>query len=430
MARKLLKEHRAVVVRLYPFTIRLKNRTEEESVVKPVRIKVDPGARYTGIAVVREDNPGKPCLVAGIELEHRGNAIRDAMTKRSNYRKRRRSAHTRYRAPRFYNRCRAEGWLAPSLQHRVDTTMSWMRRMMRIAPVTGFSIESVKFDMQKMRNPGISGTEYQQGELAGYEVREYLLEKWGRKCAYCGAENVPLQVEHIVPRARGGSDRVSNLTLACERCNQAKGAHSVEEFLCNHTVPSVRRSVDKSTLLAKIRAYAKTPLSSAAAVNSTRNALLQEMRSLGLPVETGSGGLTKYNRTRLGLPKSHVFDALCVGSVDSATVLTSDVLRVRCTGRGQYARTLPDKYGFPRAYLPRNKQFFGFSTGDIVRAVVPKGKYKGRWTGRMAVRESGWFALSTGKNTPDGKKERVNVKWDTCTILERNNGYQYNIATA
>ena len=151
---------------------------------------------------------------------------------------------------------------------------------------------------------------------------------------------------------------------------------------------------------------------------------------MGLPVETGSGGLTKYNRTRLGLPKSHVFDALCVGSVDSATVLTSDVLRVRCTGRGQYARTLPDKYGFPRAYLPRNKQFFGFSTGDIVRAVVPKGKYKGRWTGRVAVRGSGWFALSTGKNTPDGKKERVNIKWDTCKILERNNGYQYNIATA
>lgn len=429
MARKLLKSGRAVVVRLYPFTIRLKSRTTEESVVKPVRVKIDPGARFTGIAVVREDKRGEPRLVAGIELEHRGNAIRDAMTKRANYRRRRRSANTRYRAPRFDNRrrhtrdeslmyLRPEGWLAPSLRHRVETTMSWMRRLMRIAPVTGFSVESVKFDMQKMRNPGISGTEYQQGELAGYEMREYLLEKWGRKCAYCGAENTPLQVEHIIPRARGGSDRVSNLTLACEVCNQSKGARPIEEFLRK-----------KPELLVKILAHTKAPLSSAAAVNSTRNALLCEIRTLGLPVETGSGGLTKYNRTRLGLPKSHVFDALCVGFVDSATVLTRDILHVRCTGRGQYSRTLPDKYGFPRVYLPRNKQFFGFATGDIVRAIVPKGKYKGRWTGRVAVRESGWFALSTGENTPDGKKERVNIKWDTCKILERNNGYQYNIAT-
>ena len=408
MARKLLKSGRAVVVRLYPFTIRLKDRTAKESVVKPVRVKVDPGARFTGIAVVREDRRGEMRLIAGIELEHRGNAIRDAMTKRANYRRRRRSANTRYRAPRFDNRGRPEGWLAPSLQHRVDTTMSWMRRLMHIAPVTGFSVESVRFDMQKMRNPEISGTEYQQGELAGYEMREYLLEKWGRKCAYCGAENTPLQVEHIIPRARGGSDRVSNLTLACEVCNQSKGARPIEEFLRK-----------KPELLAKILAHTKAPLSSAAAVNSTRNALLREMRSLGLPVETGSGGLTKYNRTRLGLPKSHVFDALCVGFVDSATVLTSDVLHVRCTGRGQYARTLPDKYGFPRAYLPRNKQFFGFATGDIVRAVVPKGKYMGTHVGRIAVRARGTFALSGSDGTID-----VNHKY--CVLLQRSDGYGYN----
>jgi len=400
----------------FPFTIRLKDRTAEESVIKPVRVKVDPGARFTGIAIVREDRQGGPRLIAGIELEHRGNAIRDNMTKRAGYRRRRRSANTRYRAPRFDNRRRPEGRFPPSLRHRIDTTVSWMRRLTRIAPVSGFSVESVKFDTQKMLDPEVSGKEYQQGELEGYEVREYLLEKWCRKCAYCNAGNVPLQVEHIVPRARDGSDRVSNLTLACERCNRAKGARPVKEFL--H---------DKPALLGRIRAHAKAPLSSAAAVNSTRNALFGEMRAFGLPVETGSGGLTKYNRTRLGLPKSHVLDALCVGTVSSAKVLTDSVLHVRCTGRGRYSRTLTDKYGFPRAYLPRGKRFFGFATGDIVRTAVPKGKYKGTWTGRVAVRESGWFALSTGKNTPDGKKERVNVKWDTCKILERNNGYEYSV---
>ena len=74
-------------------------------------------------------------------------------------------------------------------------------------------------------------TEYQQGELAGYEVREYLLEKWGRKCAYCGKQNIPLEIEHIVPKSEGGSDRVSNLTLACNTCNVRKGNRLVREFL-------------------------------------------------------------------------------------------------------------------------------------------------------------------------------------------------------
>lgn len=412
-ARKLLGDGRAVVHKRFPFTLRLKDRVAEESVVKPVRVKIDPGARFTGIAVVLEDEPGKPRLIAGIELEHRGNAIRDNMTKRRNYRRRRRSANTRYRAPRFDNRRRPEGWLAPSLRHRVDTTMSWMKRLMRIAPVSGFAVESVKFDTQKMLNPEVSGKEYQQGELAGYEVREYLLEKWGRKCAYCNAENVPLQIEHIVPRARGGSNRVSNLTLACRECNQSKGASLLEEFLKG-----------KPELLRRIKSRVLAPLSSAAAAGSTRNAFLRELRAFGLPVETGSGGLTKYNRTHLGLPKSHVYDALSVGRVNAAAVLTNDILHVRCMGRGQYARTHTDKYGFPRAYLPRTRVFFGFSTGDIVQADVYKGKYAGVWTGRVSVRGSGWFSLATGRMV-DGKKERVNVKYDTCRKIQNGDGYEY-----
>ena len=85
-------------------------------------------------------------------------------------------------------------------------------------------MELVRFDLQKMMNPEISGVEYQQGELAGYEVKEYLLEKWHRRCTYCEKEGVPLQVEHIAAKANGGTNRVSNLCLACEPCNQKKGA--------------------------------------------------------------------------------------------------------------------------------------------------------------------------------------------------------------
>ncbi len=92
------------------------------------------------------------------------------------------------------------------------------------------SLELVKFDTQLMQNAEISGVEYQQGELAGYEVREYLLEKFGRRCAYCRKTNVPLQIEHIVPKVRHGSNRVSNLTLACKACNDAKGKRTAAEF--------------------------------------------------------------------------------------------------------------------------------------------------------------------------------------------------------
>ena len=97
--------------------------------------------------------------------------------------------------------------------------LTWVARLCRLCPVTAASQELVKFDLQKEQNPEIAGIEYQQGTLAGYELREYLLEKYDRTCAYCGKTDVPLQVEHIVPRSKGGTDRVSNLTLACKECN-------------------------------------------------------------------------------------------------------------------------------------------------------------------------------------------------------------------
>ena len=356
---------------------------------------------YRCVAVVREDEEKesdevKQRLIAGIEIKHRGRQIKEVLVKRAGYRKRRRSANTRYRKPRFDNRTRPEGWLPPSLKHRVDTTISWVQRLSSIAPVQGISVESVRFDTQKLQNPEISGAEYQQGELLGYEVREYLLEKWGRQCAYCGARNVPLEIEHLVPKSRGGSNRVSNLTLSCRKCNQKKGSKTAEEFL-----------KDKPQILEKIQRNVQRSLRDAAAVNATRNALVGELSSFGLPVETASGGRTKYNRMRLGISKSQIFDALCVGKVDTVSIETESALCVKCSGRGQYARTLPDKYGFPRVHLPRTKSFFGFATGDMVRANVPKGKYQETYTGRVTIRKTGCFGLKRS----EGKQIDVNAKY-------------------
>lgn len=408
-ARLLLDRGRAVVVRRHPFTIRLKDRVGGDA--QPLRIKIDPGSRVTGIALVREDvedSAAQTVLWLG-ELQHRGAAIRDALMARRAFRRRRRGANLRYRAPRFDNRRRPDGWLAPSLQHRVDTTVSWVARLRCLAPVTGLSQELVRFDMHLVQNPDVSGVAYQQGELAGYEVREYLLEKWGRRCAYCDTGDIPLEVEHIVPRSRGGSDRASNLTLSCHDCNQAKGAQSLADFLA-----------DQPARLARIEARRKAPLGDAAAVNSTRWALHTALRATGLPVETGTGGRTKWNRSRLAVPKTHALDAACVGVVSTlAHWAGRPTLTIKATGRGSYQRTRLTRYGFPRGYLMRQKSVRGFRTGDSVRAVVPAGKKAGMHVGRVAVRASGSFNIQTAQGVVQGISHRH------CSRLQRADGYAY-----
>src|SRR5262249_1839386 len=137
------------------------------------------------------------------EIAHRGQRIHDALLTRRAIRRGRRQRHTRYRPQRSDNRRRCMGWLPPSLDSRITNVLTWVERLRRLAPVAAISQELLRFDTQLMEHPEITGIEYQQGELAGYEMREYLLEKGGRHCAYCGVKGIPLQVEHIVPQVRG-----------------------------------------------------------------------------------------------------------------------------------------------------------------------------------------------------------------------------------
>ena len=407
-ARRLLKSGRARVVRLFPFTIRLTDRLIEDSKLQPVLVKIDPGSRRSGFAVVRADEKGHHHALFFIELVHRGASIRDALTGRSACRRRRRG-NLRHRAPRFLNRTKPQGWLPPSLRHRVDTATAWVAKLVKLAPVTGIVEELVKFDTQKLQNPEISGIEYQQGTLFEYEVREYLLEKFGRKCVYCGAENVPLNIDHVVPKARGGSNRVSNLVLSCVDCNQKKDAQPVEVFLKN-----------RPEVLDRIKRQIKKPLRDAAAVNATRWSLFNALQAFGLPVETGSGALTKFNRHTFDVPKEHWLDALCAGRVNGVHYPEGmGILQVRCTGRGSYQRTRVDKYGFPRSYLTRQKRVHGFATGDMVKAVVPSGKKAGTYRGRVAVRKSGSFNIQTPEGVIQG------IGWRHCRLLSFNDGYGY-----
>ncbi len=396
-ARKLLKQGKAAVYRRYPFTIILQYAVDAKPA--PAQLKVDPGSKTTGMVIVQHGR-----VIWAAELDHRGQKIKLDLAKRRAIRRGRRTRKTRYRQPRFDNRTRPKGWLAPSLKSRVDNLQTWFIRLSKICPLEAISMELVRFDTQLMANAEVSGVEYQQGELAGYEVRAYLLEKFGRRCCYCGATDVALEIEHIIPKSRGGSNRVSNLCTACRPCNVDKANRTAAEF--GHP---------------EVQALAKQPLKDTAAVNATRWATWRMFEATGLALEVGTGGRTKFNRRTQEYPKAHWIDAACVGQSGRTVDLDPghQPLRIKAVGRGSRQMCRMDRFGFPRTKPKQFKRVHGFQTGDMVRAVVPRGKPAGVHVGTVAVRTSGRFRVGT----VDG------ISWKYCTAVHKADGYSYSFGT-
>jgi 5-methylcytosine-specific restriction endonuclease McrA len=287
-ARLLLSRGLAVVHRTYPFAIRLKQRVGGD--VQAVQLKLDPGSKTTGVALVvlLKDHIKTLNL---FHLQHRGQAIKDSLEARSAMRRRRRN-QLWYRPARFDNRVKPDGWLPPSLQHRVDTTVSLVNKLSRLAPVDEIAVERVKFDMQLMENPEIAGKEYQQGTLAGYTVKEYLLEKHNRTCVYCGgvSGDPVLEVEHIVPRSKGGTNSIKNLTLACQCCNQHKNAYSLEDW--EKRLGKSKLDTARKAGIKRVASGKAGTLKHAAVVNATRNRLVKDLVATGIPVQTSTGSTT------------------------------------------------------------------------------------------------------------------------------------------
>ncbi|MBD2774818.1 RNA-guided endonuclease IscB [Iningainema tapete] len=395
-ARNLLNSGKAAVLRMYPFTIILKTAVENPA-LRPVELKIDPGSKVTGLALVQDGE-----VIWGANLEHRGSEIKSDLQSRAATRRSRRNRKTRYREPRFSNRKRSKDWFPPSLMHRVLTIETWVKRICRYVPVTVIAMELVKFDTQALQSPETNGTAYQQGELFGYEVKEYLLAKWGRSCVYCGKENIQLEVEHIQPKSTGGSDRVSNLTLSCRCCNQKKGNKKIEEFL--HKKPD---------LLKKIKAVAKTPMIDAAAVNSTRWKLYYTLNNIPeLKITTGTGGRTKHNRIKNGFEKDHWIDASCVGETGmSVNLKTRQPIRIKANGVGSGRQmTRVNKFGFPCAKAKQCYQH-GWRTGDIAR-------FSDGRIGRVVVQSATRLEIRIGK-------QRISGTLNKFTKLHSLDGYNY-----
>ena len=379
-ARRLLKQGKAKVVNLTPFTIQLLHGCSGYK--QDTTVGIDAGYKTVGYSAVTADRE----LIKG-ELELR-NDVKRLLEKRRKYRRERRNRKW-YRKPRFDNRSRKDGWLPPSLAHKLQSHIKMIERLKRILPITKVVVEVASFDTQKMQNPEIKGVEYQRGELQGYEVREYLLAKWSHKCAYCGKTDVPLEIEHIVPKSRGGSNRVLNLTLSCHECNQKKGNRTAEEF----GYPEVQ-------------ARAKEPLRAAAFMNAIRWELVNR-----LACNWTYGSITKYNREKLNLEKSHVNDAFVIAGGNSNHVRTGYAYKARQVRRQN--RSMFKANTLKGGMKKRNtiKEVNGFRRFDKVLY----GKLKCFIFG---LRKSGYFDL----RDIEGNKIGASVNSKKLKLLERARG--------
>ena len=400
-ARILLFNKQAVIHKRFPFTIRLRN---DNAVLKDrnYTVKLDPGSRTTGVAITDD----KDSVIMLAEIEHRGHIIKKSLDKRRAIRRSRRQRKTRYRAARFQNRTKPEGWLAPSVRSRADNVINFVKKYKKLININKVMIENVSFDIAQMSSDNyLIGIDYQQGNLYNKNLRDFIFNKTKGRCSYCGEKAE--EIDHIVPRANGGTDSTLNLTPACRSCNEKKSNLSLKEF-------GKLMNKDYSQLEPK-----KLP-KDAAIVQSARNYMVKEITKVVPDTTTHDAWMTRYNRDQLGLSKQHYYDALSVGEIPvKFNFLTDKILQISAKGRGSRQMCSMDKFGFPRTSAKSSKSVKGFQTGDIVKAVVPFGSKQGEYLGKVAVRSSGSFDIQTKTQVIQG------VGYKYCHIVQRSDGYSY-----
>ena len=401
-ARILLRKKLAVIHKMYPFTIRLRDNSCG-SKDRAYTVKLDPGSRTTGVAITDD----KDQVVMLAELEHRGHIIKKNLDSRRMIRRSRRSRKTRYRASRFLNRTKPKGWLAPSVKSRANNVINFIKKYKKLLNINKVMIESVSFDVAQMSsNNYLIGTGYQQGPLYQNKLRSFIFSRSGGKCVYCGAKAT--EIDHVIPKAKGGTNSSYNLAASCKSCNQMKSNKTLKEF---------GKIMNKDYSHLKPKRLPKD----AAIVQIARNYMVKEITKLVSDTTIYDAWLTKYNRDSLGLPKQHYYDALSVGEVPSKfNFLTDKILTISAKGRGSRQMCSMNKYGFPRTSAKASKSVNGFQTGDIVKAIVTKGSKQGEYLGRVAVRASGYFDIQTKTKTIQG------VGFEYCHIVQRSNGYSYD----
>ena len=313
--RILLKNKKAKVIKKCPFTIQLAY--DSTNYTQDITLGVDAGSKYIGLSATTKS---KVLFESDVELR---NDIVNLLSVRRQNRRTRRNRKTRYRKPRFNNRRRKEGWLAPSVQNKVDSHLTVIRKVHEILPITKVIVEVASFDIQKIKNPMISGTEYQQGEqLDFWNVREYVLFRDGHICQCCKGKSKDkiLNVHHIESRHTGG-DAPNNLITLCETCHTGyhKGIVKLPK--------TIRRGMS---------------FKDAAFMGIMRWAFYNKLKEIYPNVNLTYGYITKNTRIKNSLPKEHYIDARCIsGNVEaiaSGTVYYQK--KVRCHNRQIHKSTI------------------------------------------------------------------------------------------
>ncbi|WP_434223575.1 RNA-guided endonuclease IscB [Fervidobacterium gondwanense] len=282
--RRLLKQGLAKVVKREPFTIQLLYDTT--TYVQPVTVGIDIGSKTVGVSAITDK---KEVFSSEIELR---TDIKDLLCERREYRQLRRYRKTRYRKARFLNRRKPEGWLAPSLRWKVDAHIRIVNMLSKILPISKVIVEVAPFDTQKILNPDIQGEEYQNGVQKGFwDVREYCLWRAGYKSELSGKKGI-LEVHHIIPRSKGGTDNPSNLIVLTAQEHKA--------------IHEGRLKIPKSKI-EKVRI-----LKDASHVSTIGRHIVNELKNLYEDVRVTYGSITKAKRSEFGLEKTHRNDAYVI----------------------------------------------------------------------------------------------------------------------
>ena len=386
--RILLKTKKAKVIKRCPFTIQLAY--DGTNYTQDVALGVDAGSKHIGLSATTKD---KVLFESNVELR---NDIVNLLSTRRQNRRSRRNRKTRYRKPRFNNRKCKDGWLAPSVQNKVNTHLAVIRKAHEILPIAKIIVEVASFDIQKIKKPTISGTEYQQGErLDFWNVREYVLFRDGHTCQCCKGKSKDkiLNVHHIESRKIGG-DAPNNLITLCETCHTGYHKGTVK------LPKTIRRG---------------TSFRDAAFMGIMRWAFYNKLKEIYPNVSLTYGYITKNTRIESGLSKDHCIDARCISGNPKAV---SDGMvyyqkKVRCHNRQIHKNTLLKGGNRKRNQAPY--EVMGFRLYDKVKWKAQNCFIFGRRsTGRMDLR----FLDGTKINASVGYKNLRLLEMRKNTLIE------------